>query len=55
MAVPEAAFINGTHLVIDGGITVGPRNSWDPDSPSAIRVAIQSAVNPAGGTYTNPH
>jgi NAD(P)-dependent dehydrogenase (short-subunit alcohol dehydrogenase family) len=44
----EAAFVNGTHLVVDGGITVGPRHAWDPESPSAVRQAIMSAVNPAG-------
>ena len=26
----EAAFVTGTHLVVDGGMLVGPRHSWDP-------------------------
>jgi len=30
----EAGFITGAHLVVDGGITLGPRHSWDPQSPS---------------------
>jgi NAD(P)-dependent dehydrogenase (short-subunit alcohol dehydrogenase family) len=25
-----AAYITGTHLVVDGGSTIGPRHSWDP-------------------------
>ncbi|MCD2315453.1 SDR family oxidoreductase [Sphingomonas sp. IC-11] len=29
----DAAFITGTHLVVDGGITIGTRQSWDPDQP----------------------
>jgi len=27
------AFVTGTHLVVDGGITIGPRSSWDPETP----------------------
>lgn len=37
LASAEAEFVTGTHLVVDGGMTVGPRNSWDPDAPSPIR------------------
>lgn len=33
LASAEAGFITGTHMVVDGGITVGPRHSWDPDAP----------------------
>ena len=29
----EAAFVTGTHLVVDGGITIGTRQSWDAESP----------------------
>lgn len=29
----DAAFVTGTHLVVDGGITIGTRQSWDPDQP----------------------
>lgn len=29
----EAGFVTGTHLVVDGGITIGPRQSWDPEAP----------------------
>jgi NAD(P)-dependent dehydrogenase (short-subunit alcohol dehydrogenase family) len=34
------SFITGTHLVVDGGITVGPRHSWDPTSPSPFAQAM---------------
>ena len=29
----EAGFVTGTHLLVDGGITIGTRQSWDPDEP----------------------
>jgi NAD(P)-dependent dehydrogenase (short-subunit alcohol dehydrogenase family) len=34
------SFITGTHLVIDGGITVGPRHSWDPNAQSPFAQAM---------------
>lgn len=48
LASEEASFINGTHLVVDGGITVGPRHAWDPETVSPIRSAIAGALL-AGG------
>ena len=27
----DAAFVTGTHLLVDGGLLVGGRHSWDPD------------------------
>ncbi len=29
----EAGFMTGASMIVDGGITVGPRHSWDPDAP----------------------
>lgn len=29
-ASDESAFVTGTHLMVDGGLFVGPRNAWDP-------------------------
>jgi NAD(P)-dependent dehydrogenase (short-subunit alcohol dehydrogenase family) len=34
------SFVTGTHLVVDGGMTIGPRSSWDPEVPNAVREAL---------------
>ncbi len=44
LASDEAAFVNGTYLVVDGGLTIGPRHAWDPETKSLIRTAISDAV-----------
>ncbi len=31
LASPASGFITGTHIVVDGGMLVGPRHSWDPE------------------------
>jgi NAD(P)-dependent dehydrogenase (short-subunit alcohol dehydrogenase family) len=33
LASEEASFINGTSIIVDGGITIGPKYSWDPNEP----------------------
>jgi NAD(P)-dependent dehydrogenase (short-subunit alcohol dehydrogenase family) len=34
LASDDSAFVTGTHIVVDGGITVGGRHAWDPASGS---------------------
>ena len=40
LASDEAAFVTGTHMVVDGGITVGPRHSWDPTAGSPFATIL---------------
>lgn len=40
------SFMTGASLIVDGGLTVGPRHSWDPEAPSmfeAIRAMAENA------------
>ena len=43
LASGASAFVTGTHIVVDGGITIGPRSSWDPNMPSPIYDLLQKA------------
>jgi NAD(P)-dependent dehydrogenase (short-subunit alcohol dehydrogenase family) len=50
LASDNAAFVTGTHLLIDGGMLVGQRHSWDPnfqrpaDHPLTRFAATQAAA-----------
>lgn len=48
LASEEGGFMNGTSLIVDGGITVGPRHSWDPESPRMFD-ALQAMADAAAG------
>lgn len=40
-----ASFVTGASIVVDGGITLGPRHSWDPEAPGlfdALRALAES-------------
>lgn len=40
LATDDSAFVTGTHIVVDGGITVGQRISWNPEAVLPIHVAM---------------
>jgi NAD(P)-dependent dehydrogenase (short-subunit alcohol dehydrogenase family) len=53
LASDAAAFVTGTHLVVDGGITVGSRHAWDATGPNPFSEMFgnmfeQPAAAPAG-------
>lgn len=39
-ASDAGSFVTGTHLTVDGGITIGPRHSWDPESAGPMQLAL---------------
>jgi NAD(P)-dependent dehydrogenase (short-subunit alcohol dehydrogenase family) len=41
LACDDSAFVTGTHIVVDGGITVGSRHSWDPSGRSPFAELLQ--------------
>lgn len=36
LASEDSRFVTGTHIVVDGGLTVGDRHSWDPAAPAPV-------------------
>ena len=40
LASDAAGFITGTHLTVDGGITIGARHAWDPNAVGPMSDAL---------------
>jgi NAD(P)-dependent dehydrogenase (short-subunit alcohol dehydrogenase family) len=49
LASDAGAFVSGTHIVVDGGITVGGRHAWDASatSPFAMMLGLDQTPQPA--------
>ncbi len=48
LASDAAAFVTGTHIVVDGGITVGSRHAWDATSVSPFAAMLGLTELPIG-------
>jgi hypothetical protein len=40
LASDDSEFVTGTHIVVDGGITVGGRHAWDRAAQSPLLAAM---------------
>lgn len=43
-ASDDSVFVTGTHIVVDGGLTTGPRSAWDPEEQQRRMAARQAAA-----------
>jgi NAD(P)-dependent dehydrogenase (short-subunit alcohol dehydrogenase family) len=46
LASEDASFMTGTHMLVDGGLTIGERHAWDPEAPGLLDalVAMEDAA-----------
>lgn len=53
LASDAASFINGTSILVDGGLTLGPRHSWDAETPGlfASLDAMAEQARQAAGAH----
>ena len=47
LASDAGRFVTGIHLIVDGGITVGSKHSWDPNQPSPFAAMFGEMAPPA--------
>lgn len=40
LASDDSVFVTGTHIVVDGGITIGGRSAWDRTAPNPLLAAM---------------
>ena len=47
LASEAAGFVNGTSIIVDGGLTIGTRDSWDSEAPGLFDTLRAFAEAPA--------
>lgn len=51
LAGEDSSFMTGTHLLVDGGLTIGQRHAWDPEAPGLFDAltAMEDAAKAGAG------
>ena len=50
LASSAAGFVTGTHILVDGGLTIGQRHAWDPEAPGLFdALQAMADANAASG------
>lgn len=49
LASEEASFMTGTHMLVDGGLTIGQRHAWDPEAPGMFDALLAMEDAAKGG------
>ena len=52
LASEAAGFVNGTSLLVDGGLTLGPRHSWDEETPGLFATLEAMEQQAAGASMS---